>query len=199
MKRPSFFAGDEVVGLIDRIMIELKGAGGAPTPSLIESVRRSTDPFVAASSSLIIDVALRHARAERLGKRREMVGCSPTKWPNNALIRVSPLDHAVCRSRTRACAEICTGAGLDAAALAAVSGRVTSFEADPIIADITAGNLHRTGITNVDVVRSAWPPCDAVDNTYDGVWADPSRRSVRGRQRSGQPYEPSLSVFHLLP
>ncbi|MBL0323555.1 MAG: hypothetical protein IPP80_14535 [Ignavibacteria bacterium] len=45
MKRPSFFAGDEVVGLIDRIMIELKGAGGAPTPSLIESVRRSTDPF----------------------------------------------------------------------------------------------------------------------------------------------------------
>ncbi|MBK9184500.1 MAG: hypothetical protein IPM83_15695 [Ignavibacteria bacterium] len=71
MKRPSFFAGDEVVGLIDRIMIELKGAGGAPTPSLIESVRRSTDPFVAASSSLIIDVALRHARAERLGKRRD--------------------------------------------------------------------------------------------------------------------------------
>ena len=49
MKRPAFFAGDEVVQLIDRIMNELKGAGGGPTPSLIESVRRSHDPFVAAS------------------------------------------------------------------------------------------------------------------------------------------------------
>lgn len=198
MKRPAFFAGDEVIPLIDQIMNELKGAGGVPTPSLIVSVRRSHDPFVAASSSLIIDVALGTLRAERLGKRRDgwlftdkmAEQCTHPLIAEHHARPFTGLGHVL---------EICTGAGMDTAAIAVVAGQVTTYEADEIVADITAGNLYRSGITNVDVVRSAWPPTNVVENTYGGVWADPSRRTVRGRQRSGASYEPPLSSIPSAP
>ncbi len=198
MKRPAFFAGDEVVQLINRIMNELKGAGGGPTPSLIESVRRSHDPFVAASSSLIIDVALGTLRAERLGKRRDgwLFTDRMAEQCTHPLIAEY---HAKPFTGLQHVLEICTGAGLDTAAIAAVVGKVTTYEEDEVIADIADGNLLRAGINNVEVVRSAWPPSDAVNNTYDGVWADPSRRTVRGRQRSGASYEPSLSSIPSAP
>ncbi|MBL0323554.1 MAG: hypothetical protein IPP80_14530 [Ignavibacteria bacterium] len=106
---------------------------------------------------MIIDVALGTLRAERLGKRRDGWLFTDKMAEQCTHPRIAA-HHAVPFTGREHVLEICTGAGLDAAALAAVSGRVTSFEADPIIADITAGNLHRTGITNVDVVRSAWPP-----------------------------------------
>ncbi|MBL0323531.1 MAG: hypothetical protein IPP80_14395 [Ignavibacteria bacterium] len=90
-------------------MIELKGAGGAPTPSLIESVRRSTDPFVAASSSLIIDVALGTLRAERLGKTQRWLAVHRQMAEQCTHPRIAA-HHAVPFTGREHVLEICTGA-----------------------------------------------------------------------------------------
>jgi hypothetical protein len=95
--------------------------------------------------------------------------------------------------------EICTGAGFDTAALSKivseVGGHITSIEADEHLAAMARQNLAAQRITNVEVICSrAEDIVEQLDHmTFDGLWADPSRRNARG-QRIANPneYAPSL-------
>ena len=84
----------------------------------------------------------------------------------------------------RTVVEICTGAGFDTAALAAVAGRVVSIEADEELAAFARHNLAVQGIANVEVIAGrAEDVAAALDMaSVDGVWADPSRRTDNDRR-----------------
>ncbi|MBC8124415.1 MAG: hypothetical protein H7X70_01655 [Candidatus Kapabacteria bacterium] len=187
----AFFAGDHIVKVVESVIEELKAVGGSPSPAIILALRGSTEPVVASAATQIIDVALGTMRAERLGKRmhswlltdRMAEQCTHPQIAAHHALPFGGCDHVL---------EICTGAGIDTAALAKVAGRVTSFEADPLVAALATGNIRRAGIQNVNIMSVAWTGLDAQSGEFDAVWADPSRRSSRGRQRSSTGYEPPL-------
>ncbi len=98
--------------------------------------------------------------------------------------------------------EICTGPGLDTAALAAVVQNLTTIEADPRLAEYARHNLSLQGISNVTVV------CDTAENYLrskgiegiSAIWADPSRRKSDGqRVKDIYEYSPSFRIFEELP
>ncbi len=190
----TFFAGDSIVKVVESVIEELKAVGGSPTPAIILALRQSSEPVVASAAPQIIDVALGTMRAERLGKRvhnwlftdRMAEQCT---HPQIAAHHALPF---------RGCAhvlEICTGAGIDTAALASVAGGVTSYEADPLVAALTMSNIRRAGIRNVEIVPLPWTGLNMQGEEFDAVWADPSRRSSRVRIRLSTEYEPPLDTI----
>jgi SAM-dependent methyltransferase len=102
--------------------------------------------------------------------------------------------------------EVCSGAGFDTAALAnavaANDGRVTSIERDEYLVALARQNLAVQHITNVEVMQGkAEEVIQHFDiSSFDGLWADPSRRDSQG-QRIRHPdfYEPSLDWLMRLP
>jgi hypothetical protein len=105
--------------------------------------------------------------------------------------------------------EICTGAGFDTAALAQAvkphGGRVTSIEADSVLAECARRNLTLQGIDNVEIVCGRAE--DVVGGlpleTVDGLWCDPSRRSSAENQKARRiehpdAYHPALSFVQSL-
>lgn len=95
--------------------------------------------------------------------------------------------------------ELGTGTGADTAALAQVANQVTSIEVDPIRAQFARENLRLQGIANVTVLVG-----DVVETVthlnhaeYDGLFADPARRTRKG-SRVRQPHEYSPPLTFLL-
>ena len=190
----AFFAGDSIVKVVESVIDELKAVGGSPTPAIIVALRQSSESVVASAAPQIIDVALGTMRAERLGKRMHN-WLFTDRMAEQCTHPQIAAHHAV---PFRGCAhvlEICTGAGIDTAALASVCGRVTTYEADLLVAALTTGNIRRAGIRNVDVVPNAWTGLNEGAEEFDAVWADPSRRSSRGRIRMSTEYEPPLDTI----
>ncbi len=94
--------------------------------------------------------------------------------------------------------ELGTGTGADTAALARVVNRVTSIEVDPIRAKLACENLRLQGIDNVtvmvgDVVETV---ANLDRSEYDGLFADPARRTRDGsRVRQSHEYSPPLDFL----
>jgi hypothetical protein len=94
--------------------------------------------------------------------------------------------------------ELGTGTGADTAALARVATQVTSIEVDPTRAELARENLRVQGIDNVTVLVG-----DVVDTVqrlnptdYDGLFADPARRTREGsRVRQAHEYSPPLDFL----
>ncbi len=88
--------------------------------------------------------------------------------------------------------EVCTGAGIDTAALAAVVPSVTTFDIDERVVQYTRHNLQVRGISNVDVICA-----DAAteDLPPANIWSDPSRRSQDKRVVDPESYAPPLSFI----
>lgn len=98
--------------------------------------------------------------------------------------------------------EICTGSGFDTAAIAREVERVTSIEADEHLAATARHNLYVQHITNVEVLcGTAEEVCQKLDaTTFDGLWADPSRRTDQGKRiTTPESYAPSLAWLQRLP
>jgi hypothetical protein len=91
--------------------------------------------------------------------------------------------------------EIGTGTGADSAALAAVCEEVTSIECDPQRALLARDNLCLLGVNNVKIVVGEFKDIiQSLDlNRFDGLFADPARRSRGGeRKRESHEYSPPL-------
>ncbi|MCX6140830.1 MAG: hypothetical protein NTX15_08390 [Candidatus Kapabacteria bacterium] len=188
-----FLSGDAVVSLVESVMERLEGAGGGATPVLVESLRRSLGSAEMVPVPLLIDLALGTLRAERLGKR-ERGWLFTERMAEQCTHPVIASHHAQAFIGCNHVLEICTGAGIDTAALSRTVPYVTTLESDSTIVEVTRGNLRRSEIRNVTVVASAWPVEALTDlEAFDGVWADPSRRTERGRKRSGTDYQPPLA------
>jgi|GEM_PF-1526326 len=94
--------------------------------------------------------------------------------------------------------EIGTGTGADTAALARVAQRVTSIEVDPTRAELARENLRIQGIGNVTIlVGEVAEVLTTLDtHTFDGLFADPARRTREGvRVRQGSDYSPTLEFL----
>lgn len=90
-------------------------------------------------------------------------------------------------------ADLCSGIGGDAIALARAGIRVLAVDHDPLTAAAARANADALGIADLVEVREA--DVTEVDTTaYDAVFVDPARRSSkRGRIFDPEAYSPPLS------
>lgn len=109
--------------------------------------------------------------------------CSHPALSNIHAARFSNAEHVV---------EVCTGAGVDAVALAKRVGSVDSYDLDPEVVEFTKHNLHVQGVNNVrvhckDPTQMSIKP--------KALWSDPSRRAGAKRLINPEMYSPRLSVL----
>ena len=80
--------------------------------------------------------------------------------------------------------DLTCGLGVDALYLARHFRRVVALERDPLLACITADNLSRMGVANIEVVNSSAEEFLGREGLhFDWVYADPDRRSAEGRKQ----------------
>ncbi|QPL93529.1 SAM-dependent methyltransferase [Streptomyces clavuligerus] len=92
----------------------------------------------------------------------------------------------------RSVADLCSGIGGDAIALARAGIRVLAVDRDPLTASVARANARALGLTELIEVREA--DVTEVDTTaYDAVFVDPARRGGRGRIFDPESYSPPLS------
>ncbi|MBU3700214.1 MAG: hypothetical protein FGM33_09465 [Candidatus Kapabacteria bacterium] len=184
----SYLTSEEILADVGHVISLIAAEGGEVSPSLIDRVRREHPDQHRAG--LVVELALGTMRAGQMGKGRAE-WLFTRRMAEQATHPVIAAYHAERFAECRHVVEICTGAGMDAVALSAVVPQVTSYEADETTHAIVAGNVQRSGIASIDLRCQSWP--EPLDPSYDAVWADPSRRSERGRLRVADAYEPPLS------
>lgn len=91
--------------------------------------------------------------------------------------------------------EIGTGTGSDTAALARIADHVTTIDGDPEASELAQRNLALQGISNVTfLVGDAQLLVASLPKTFDGLFADPARRTKSGQRfTDGDEYSPPLS------
>ncbi|MFJ8231670.1 SAM-dependent methyltransferase [Streptomyces sp. NPDC094448] len=92
----------------------------------------------------------------------------------------------------RSTADLCSGIGGDAIALARAGIRVLAVDRDPLTAATVRANADALGLGELVEVRCA--DVTEVDvSAYDAVFTDPARRGGRGRIFDPEAYSPPLS------
>ncbi|WP_329135565.1 SAM-dependent methyltransferase [Streptomyces sp. NBC_01476] len=109
--------------------------------------------------------------------------------------RTSVAAHRAARFRrlgVRRLADLCGGIGGDAIALARAGIDVLAVDRDPLTCAVARANAEALGLADRIEVRCA--DVTEVDTTgYDAVFADPARRTGRGRTFDPEAYSPPLS------
>ncbi|MFF5425958.1 MULTISPECIES: methyltransferase domain-containing protein [unclassified Streptomyces] len=89
-------------------------------------------------------------------------------------------------------ADLCSGIGGDAIALARAGISVLAVDRDPVTAATARANAEALGLADLIEVRCA--DVTEIDTTgYDAVFVDPARRGGRGRIFDPEAYSPPLS------
>ncbi|WP_254708387.1 THUMP-like domain-containing protein [Streptomyces lunaelactis] len=92
----------------------------------------------------------------------------------------------------RSVADLCSGIGGDAIALARAGIQVLAVDRDPQTAEVARANADALGLADLIEVRCA--DVTEIDTAaYDAVFVDPARRGGRGRIFDPEAYSPSLS------
>ena len=192
----SYLESEAVVADVEDVMSLITSQRGEVSASLVERLRRQYSSTEKAQ--LVVELALGTMRARGMGKHQP--GWLFTRrMAEQATHPLLARYHAGAYSGLANVLEICSGPGIDAAALAEVAERVVTIEADEQVCAIATGNLRRTGLSNVEVVCGRWPDVDLPARNWDGVWADPSRRSEGKRVFDARQYEPPLSSIPQAP
>ncbi|MGW4050109.1 THUMP-like domain-containing protein [Streptomyces sp. NPDC004779] len=89
-------------------------------------------------------------------------------------------------------ADLCSGVGGDALALARAGISVLAVDRDPLTAEVARANAAALGLADLIEVRCA--DVTEIDTSpYDAVFVDPARRGGRGRIFDPEAYSPPLS------
>lgn len=176
--------------VVEEVIAAIGQGGASPaTVRVIEGLIPGVHPDLRA---WILELSLGTARARRLGKAHSgwlYTNRMAEQCTHPEIAAAHAARFALCRSIV----EICTGAGHDTLELARRGATVISYEADPAIALLTTANLQLAGLGNVEVRAEAWSSTLTLLDRVDGIWADPSRRSVAGRcSRTGSDYTPPI-------
>lgn len=179
-----------IVNDVEMTINQISLEGGEVSAAFVDRLRR--DHGSADRAQVLIELAVGTMRARSLGKSRpgwlftrQMAEQATHPW----IARY----HAEAYRELPSVLDICTGPGVDAAALAEVAQRVVTIEAHENVRAIAEGNLERQGLRNVEVVGGRWPLPGLAQQHWDGVWADPSRRTEGRRVFDARQYEPPLS------
>ncbi|MET9799346.1 methyltransferase domain-containing protein [Streptomyces sp. NPDC006368] len=109
--------------------------------------------------------------------------------------RATVAAHRAARFRdlgVRSVADLCSGIGGDALALARAGIRVLAVDRDPLTVEAARANAEALGLADLIEVRCA--DVTQVDTSaYDAVFVDPARRGGRGRIFDPEAYSPPLS------
>ncbi|MGI5402350.1 class I SAM-dependent methyltransferase [Streptomyces sp. CA-135486] len=89
-------------------------------------------------------------------------------------------------------ADLCSGIGGDAIALARAGISVLAVDRDPLTAETVRANAEALGLAELIEVRCA-DVTDIDTASYDAVFVDPARRGGRGRIFDPEAYSPPLS------
>lgn len=95
-------------------------------------------------------------------------------------------------SGVRSVADLCSGIGGDAIALARAGIRVLAVDRDPLTAAVVRANADALGLAGLIEVRCA-DVTEIDTEPYDAVFCDPARRGGRGRVFDPEAYSPPLS------
>jgi SAM-dependent methyltransferase len=92
----------------------------------------------------------------------------------------------------RSVADLCSGIGGDAIALARAGIRVLAVDRDPLTVAAARANAEALGLADLIEVREA-DVTEVDTEAYDAVFVDPARRGGRGRIFDPEAYSPPLS------
>lgn len=162
-----------------------------PASALASAARlreSGVEPQVAAAA--LTQSRLRAQARQKFGEFADGMAFTPDGLEQATRLTVAAL-HAerYLRAGTRRVADITAGIGADAMALAAVGLDVMAFERDEATALVADHNL-RHWPASVVVLADGLATVRDVD--VDAVYADPARRSARGRRHRPEDYEPPL-------
>ncbi|MET7722422.1 class I SAM-dependent methyltransferase [Streptomyces mirabilis] len=109
--------------------------------------------------------------------------------------RTTVATHRARRLRSlgvRSVADLCSGIGGDAIALARAGIRVLAVDRDPLTVAVARANAEALGLADLIEVREA-DVTEVGTEAYDAVFVDPARRGGRGRIFDPEAYSPPLS------
>ena len=168
--------------------------GTEPAQELAVATRLRRDHPAELVSAALGQARLRQRAAAKFGAEdAERMYFTPNGVEQST--RTTVATHRARRLRSlgvRSVADLCSGIGGDAIALARAGIRVLAVDRDPLTAAVARANAEELGLADLIEVREA--DVTEVDTAaYDAVFVDPARRGGRGRIFDPEAYSPPLS------
>lgn len=168
--------------------------GTEPAQELAVATRLRRDHPAELVSAALGQARLRQRAAAKFGAEdAERMFFTPNGVEQST--RTTVATHRAERLRSlgvRSVADLCSGIGGDAIALARAGIRVLAVDRDPLTAEVARANADALGLADLIEVREA--DVTEVDTAaYDAVFVDPARRGGRGRIFDPEAYSPPLS------
>ncbi|MER7690725.1 methyltransferase domain-containing protein [Streptomyces sp. NPDC097610] len=168
--------------------------GTEPAQELAVATRLRRDHPAELVSAALGQARLRQRAAAKFGAEdAERMYFTPNGVEQST--RTTVATHRARRLRSlgvRSVADLCSGIGGDAIALARAGIRVLAVDRDPLTVAVARANAEALGLDDLIEVREA-DVTEVGTEAYDAVFVDPARRGGRGRIFDPEAYSPPLS------
>lgn len=168
--------------------------GTEPAQELAVATRLRRDHPAELVSAALGQARLRQRAAAKFGAEdAERMYFTPNGVEQST--RTTVATHRARRLRSlgvRSVADLCSGIGGDAIALARAGIRVLAVDRDPLTVAVARANAEALGLAELIEVREA-DVTEIDTQAYDAVFVDPARRGGRGRIFDPEAYSPPLS------
>lgn len=168
--------------------------GTEPAQELAVATRLRRDHPADLVSAALGQARLRQRAAAKFGAEdAERMYFTPNGVEQST--RTTVATHRARRLRSlgvRSVADLCSGIGGDAIALARAGIRVLAVDRDPLTVAVARANAEALGLADLIEVREA-DVTEVGTEAYDAVFVDPARRGGRGRIFDPEVYSPPLS------
>ncbi|MFF3659784.1 THUMP-like domain-containing protein [Streptomyces olivochromogenes] len=168
--------------------------GTEPAQELAVATRLRRDHPAELVSAALGQARLRQRAAAKFGAEdAERMYFTPNGVEQST--RTTVATHRARRLRSlgvRSVADLCSGIGGDAIALARAGIRVLAVDRDPLTVAVARANAEVLGLAELIEVREA-DVTEVDTQAYDAVFVDPARRGGRGRIFDPEAYSPPLS------
>ncbi|MFF2126669.1 methyltransferase domain-containing protein [Streptomyces olivochromogenes] len=168
--------------------------GTEPAQELAVATRLRRDHPAELVSAALGQARLRQRAAAKFGAEdAERMYFTPNGVEQST--RTTVAAHRARRLRSlgvRSVADLCSGIGGDAIALARAGIRVLAVDRDPLTVAVARANAEALGLAELIEVREA-DVTEVDTQAYDAVFVDPARRGGRGRIFDPEAYSPPLS------
>ncbi|MFD8000226.1 class I SAM-dependent methyltransferase [Streptomyces mirabilis] len=168
--------------------------GTEPAQELAVATRLRRDHPAELVSAALGQARLRQRAAAKFGAEdAERMYFTPNGVEQST--RTTVATHRARRLRSlgvRSVADLCSGIGGDAIALARAGIRVLAVDHDPLTVAVARANAEALGLADLIEVREA-DVTEVDTQAYDAVFVDPARRGGRGRIFDPEAYSPPLS------